>query len=58
MSNVKKWKVVTDSPVSEGKVFEVFADVVNYGDNYLQFGRDGKWVLTVPHSRVQYFIEE
>ena len=58
MNKVRKWKVVVDRPDYETKVFSVVADVISYGENYLQFSMEGKWVLSVPHSRVQHFIEE
>lgn len=54
---MRKWRVVTTSNTSKCEVFTIEADNISFGDNYLQFQREGKWVLSVPHSRVQYFQE-
>lgn len=54
----KKFKLVCDSPMSEGRVWTLqYVDDVVFGPDHLQFLSGDRVLVSVPHDRVQYFEE-
>jgi hypothetical protein len=55
---MRSYRVICDSPASEATVHEALnITQVYHGDNYLIFLRRDSVILSVPHSRVQYYKE-